>query len=180
MNLIRYQIVMTPFGDLKIASYNDQLCLCDWVYRKMRAKIDRRLAFGLGADFVSSDTDVIRETKLQLEEYFTGQRKSFTIPLLMVGSPFQQSVWEKLITIPYGETESYLGLSTQLGNPLAIRAVASANGANAISILIPCHRIVGSKGELVGYAGGLATKKRLLDLEMGKEKSWELFDNNFE
>ncbi|NOU47980.1 MAG: methylated-DNA--[protein]-cysteine S-methyltransferase [Bacteroidales bacterium] len=178
MNQIFFKSYMTPFGDLKLASYNDQLCLCDWVYRKLRSRIDRRLAYGLDAEFVESGTDVIRETIFQLEEYFIAKRQTFTIPLLMVGSPFQQSVWEKLITIPYGKTETYLGLSMQLGNPLAIRAVASANGANAISILIPCHRIVGSKGEMVGYAGGLATKKRLLNLEMGKEKSWELFDNN--
>jgi len=176
MNQLFFQTFMTPFGDLKLAAYNDQLCLCDWVYRKLRSRIDRRIAFGLDADFHASGTDIIRETKIQLGEYFAGERQLFTIPLCIVGSPFQQSVWEKLRTIPYGKTETYLGLSRQLGNPLAIRAVASANGANAISILIPCHRILGSRGELVGYAGGLATKKRLLDLEMGKEKNWELFE----
>jgi methylated-DNA-[protein]-cysteine S-methyltransferase len=96
--------------------------------------------------------------------------------MLMAGSPFQQSVWEKLIEIPYGKTETYSGLALKLGNSLAIRAVATANGANAISILIPCHRIIGIQGEMVGYAGGLPTKKRLLDLEKGKNKSWELFD----
>lgn len=150
--------------------------MCDWSFRKMRIQIDRRLIVALEAEFVHSDSEVIRETKLQLEEYFERQRTEFTIPMLMTGSPFQQSVWEKLCTIPYGKTETYLGLASQLGNPLAVRAVAAANGANAISILIPCHRIIGSKGELVGYAGGLATKKRLLDLEKGENKSWELFD----
>jgi methylated-DNA-[protein]-cysteine S-methyltransferase len=142
----------------------------------MRLQIDRRLTEGLDSEFIESDSDVINESRLQMEEYFSGQRKIFTIPLLMIGSPFQQSVWEKLITIPHGKTETYLGLSKQLNNPMAIRAVAAANGANAISILIPCHRIIGSRGELVGYAGGLAVKKRLLDLEKGKDKNWELFD----
>lgn len=176
MNQISFQLYDTFFGELKIASYKDQLCLCDWNYRKMRLQIDHRIADGLNAEFYFSDSGIIRETKRQLEEYFAGNRKIFTIPLLMVGSPFQQSVWEKLLTIPYGKTESYLGLSAKLDNEKAIRAVAAANGANAISIIIPCHRITGSRGELVGYAGGLATKKRLLDLEMGKEKPLELFD----
>ena len=83
----------------------------------------------------------------------------------MVGSPFQQEVWNELLKIPFGETESYLGLSKRLNNEKAIRAVAGANGANAISIIIPCHRIIGEKGDLTGYAGGIETKKKLLQLE---------------
>ncbi|HIP27800.1 MAG TPA: methylated-DNA--[protein]-cysteine S-methyltransferase, partial [Sulfurovum sp.] len=86
-------------------------------------------------------------------------------PLLMVGTDFQRSVWDGLIKIPYGTTASYLELSKNIDNEKAVRAVASANGANAISILIPCHRIIGSNGDLVGYAGGLSAKKKLLELE---------------
>jgi methylated-DNA-[protein]-cysteine S-methyltransferase len=100
-----------------------------------------------------------------MDEYFLGERKAFDIPLLMVGTEFQHSVWQGLIQIPYGTTASYLELSRNIGNEKAVRAVATANGANAISILIPCHRIIGSNGDLVGYAGGLATKKKLLELE---------------
>jgi methylated-DNA-[protein]-cysteine S-methyltransferase len=102
---------------------------------------------------------------MQLKAYFSGTRKIFNIPLLMVGTEFQKSVWEGLIKIPYGTTTSYLELSKNIGNEKAVRAVASANGANAISILIPCHRIIGSDGSLVGYAGGLPAKKKLLTLE---------------
>ena len=101
----------------------------------------------------------------EMNEYFEGKRKTFDIPLLMVGTAFQKSVWNGLLAVPYGTTASYLKLSKNIGNEKAVRAVASANGANAISILIPCHRIIGSNGNLVGYAGGLPAKKKLLELE---------------
>jgi methylated-DNA-[protein]-cysteine S-methyltransferase len=113
----------------------------------------------------------------ELDEYFAGTRHSFDVPLLLVGSDFQKSVWEALIQVAYGQTETYLGLSRILGNELAIRAVAAANGANAISIVVPCHRIIGSKGELIGYAGGLAAKQKLLTLEnptFGKSTSAQM------
>jgi methylated-DNA-[protein]-cysteine S-methyltransferase len=98
-------------------------------------------------------------------EYFSSKRKTFDIPLLLIGTDFQENVWNELIKIPFGKTSSYLELSRKLGNVLAIRAVASANGANAISIIIPCHHIIGSDGKLIGDAGGLAAKKKLLELE---------------
>ena len=101
----------------------------------------------------------------QLKEYFEGERKEFSLPLLMVGTEFQQSVWNELIKVSYGETETYLSLTNKVGNMNTIRAVAAANGANAISIIVPCHRIIGSDGNLVGYAGGLDAKKKLLQLE---------------
>jgi methylated-DNA-[protein]-cysteine S-methyltransferase len=102
-----------------------------------------------------------------LDEYFRAERKRFELPLLLVGSDFQKRVWDALLGVAYGETSSYLGLAEKVGNKSAVRAVASANGANAISIIVPCHRIIGSKGELVGYAGGLRAKERLLALECG-------------
>jgi methylated-DNA-[protein]-cysteine S-methyltransferase len=154
----------------------------------MRKAVDERIQKGLNADFLNFDLDsekksptsavdkdirpenieVIQKAIEQLEDYFSGNRKTFDVPLSMVGTDFQQSVWKELMEIPFGETRSYLELSQQLGNPDAIRAVASANGANAISIIIPCHRIIGSDGTLVGYAGGLDAKKRLLRLEGAK------------
>jgi methylated-DNA-[protein]-cysteine S-methyltransferase len=105
------------------------------------------------------------EAQKQLEAYFNMQRKSFDIPLLMLETDFQKSVWEALVQIPFGKTASYLELAKTIDNEKAVRAVASANGANAISIMIPCHRIIGNDGALVGYAGGLPAKKKLLDLE---------------
>ena len=104
-------------------------------------------------------------TRAQLDEYFLAKRSEFNIPLLMLGTTFQKSVWNALLRIGYGKTASYLELSKIIGNEKAVRAVANANGANAIAIIIPCHRIIGSDGSLTGYAGGLALKKKLLELE---------------
>lgn len=164
----------SPFGELIIGSYNDQLVLCDWKYRKMRESIDLRIKKSLNADIIEKTTSIIGETIDQLNEYAAGKRKAFDIPLLLVGTEFQQSVWNKLLTIPYGQTTSYLKLSQSLNNPKAIRAVASANGANALSILVPCHRVIGSNNELIGYAGGLSAKRKLLSLEGGQAESDQL------
>ena len=103
--------------------------------------------------------------KQQLDEYFEGKRKEFTIPLFTPGSEFQQSVWKTLRTIPYGSTRSYKKQAELLQRPKAVRAVANANGMNRISIIIPCHRVIGEDGSLTGYGGGLWRKKWLLDLE---------------
>jgi methylated-DNA-[protein]-cysteine S-methyltransferase len=165
MEKVIVQNFKTPFGELILGSFDNKLCLCDWRYRKMRNEIDSRIKKGLNADYHEGDSEIIENTKQQLNEYFAKERKTFEIPLLMVGTDFQQKVWNALLKIPFGKTSSYLELSRKLGNELAIRAVASANGANAISIIIPCHRIIGSDGKLIGYAGGLAAKKKLLELE---------------
>ena len=148
-----------------LGAYANRLCLADWRHRKMRNRMDSRLQKGLRAEYVEQDSPVLEQTRTQLDEYFHRERKTFDIPLLMVGTDFQKQVWQGLIDIPYGMTCSYLELSKNIGNEKAVRAVASANGANAISIMIPCHRIIGSDGSLVGYAGGLAAKKKLLLLE---------------
>lgn len=155
----------SPVGELLIGTFEDHLCLCDWMYRKMRSPIDERIQKGLQANFENGESKLAKETIRQLEAYFAGELTTFDIPLMPVGTDFQKEVWKKLTEIPFGETRSYLQLSKDLGNPDAIRAVASANGANAISILIPCHRIIGSDGSLVGYAGGIEAKKKLLKLE---------------
>ncbi len=162
---IKIQYFKTPFGELILGSFQEKLCLADWRYRKMRSAIDNRIKKGLDADFIEETSDIIEKTKTQLTEYFKATRNSFDIDLLFVGTDFQKSVWNALIKIPFGKTNSYLQLSKNLHNVKAIRAVASANGANAISILVPCHRIIGSDGKLVGYAGGLSAKKKLLKLE---------------
>ncbi len=164
-NIISIQYYKSPVGEILLGSYDDKLCIADWKYRKMRTTIDSRIQKGLNAEYVEESSEVIEETIKQMKEYFANERKEFDIPLFMVGTDFQKSVWEGLIKIPYGTTASYLELSKNIGNEKAVRAVASANGANAISILIPCHRIIGSNGDLVGYAGGLPAKKKLLELE---------------
>lgn len=162
---ISIQYFETPFGELILGDFDSKLCLCDWRYRQMRRVVDERVCEGLDSEFRFSSTDLIEGTKKQLTEYFQKSRVKFDIPLLLVGTEFQKSVWEQLLGIPYGRTDTYLGLSKKLNNIKAIRAVAAANGANAISIIVPCHRVVGSNHELVGYAGGVEVKKKLLRLE---------------
>lgn len=155
----------TPFGELLLGSYNNELCLCDWRYRRMRTTIDARIQRGLQAEYAEGVSTVIEEAKGQLNAYFAGERTTFDLPLRMVGTDFQQRVWKALLAVPYGTTLSYAALTVKVAEPTAIRAVASANGANALSIIVPCHRIIGSNGELTGYAGGLEVKRRLLKLE---------------
>jgi len=107
----------------------------------------------------------LKECMLQLKEYFNGYRQGFTLPLDLVGTPFQIRVWQELCNIPYGTTITYLELASRIGDPKALRAVGQANGCNPISIIVPCHRVIGHDGKLVGYAGGLKRKKWLLEHE---------------
>jgi len=165
MNQINIKHHKTKYGEFIIGSFDNKICMIDWKYRKMRNSIDARILKSLNAKFVEKETPIIEETINQLDEYFNLERKRFDIPLLTVGTPFQQSVWEALLKIPYGTTSTYLQLSKDIQNKKAVRAVANANGANAISIIVPCHRIIGTNGELTGYAGGLGVKKKLLELE---------------
>ncbi len=165
MDQVEIQYYKSPYGELIMGSYQEQLCLCDWRYRKMRNAIDNRITKKLGVDYAEKNNDVLVEAKRQLEEYFCSERKTFDLPLLLVGTEFQKQVWQQLMKVTYGDTSSYLELAIGMGNKDAVRAVANANGANALSIIIPCHRIIGSDGQLVGYAGGLDAKRKLLMLE---------------
>jgi methylated-DNA-[protein]-cysteine S-methyltransferase len=115
--------------------------------------------------YAPGDSDVLRETERQLSEYFAGTRAAFDLPLDFTGTDFQKSVWQALLTIPFGETRSYAQIARQIGKPKAMRAVGAANGRNPISIVAPCHRVIGANGTLTGFAGGLEAKARLLALE---------------
>jgi len=165
MNKIKIQYFKTQVGEILLGSYQDKLCIADWRYRKMRDSIDNRIQKGLNAIYIEEPSEVVTQTIKQLNEYFIFKRKVFDIPLILVGTDFQKSVWQGLIDTPFGTTSSYLELAKRIENEKAVRAVATANGANAISIIVPCHRIIGKNGDLVGYAGGLGTKKKLLDIE---------------
>ncbi len=154
-----------PCGELWLGSYGDKLCLCDWAVMPHYSLIVRRLTRLLKAEAVEGTSEVIDLARRQLEEYFALERRDFSVPLLTVGTDFQRRVWRALLTIPYGETLSYARLAALVGQPLATRAAASACGANALSILIPCHRVIGSDGSLTGYGGGLEAKRTLLSLE---------------
>lgn len=116
-------------------------------------------------DYIIQETTLLHNASIQLNEYFSGQRKKFSLPLNPIGTPFQKKVWEALLSIPYGETRSYKDIAILIDNPKASRAVGMANNKNPISIFIPCHRVIGSNGKLVGYGGGLNIKRSLLDLE---------------
>ena len=117
------------------------------------------------ADSEGPETPLLSRAFTQLEEYFAGRRRVFDLPLKPEGTPFMRQVWQALLTVPYGHTASYKDIAEAIGNPKACRAVGMANNRNPISIVIPCHRIVGSNGALVGYGGGLDLKERLLRLE---------------
>ena len=171
MKFINIQYCKTKIGELILGSFEGKLCLLDFRYRKMRKSVDERIKKGLNAKFVENNTEIIERIQAELDEYFHGNRKEFDVPLQMVGTDFQKSVWEVLLNVPYGTTSSYLQLAKNIKNEKAVRAVATANGANSMAIIIPCHRIIGSNGELVGYAGGLPIKKRLLKLEQITTKS---------
>ena len=166
-NIIKTRRYESPCGTLLLGSFEDKLCLCDWQVEKHRDHVDRRLKRALRAEFETGTSEVIEKAVAQLDEYFAGKRKKFNIPLLFVGTDFQKTVWNELLNIPYGQTVSYGEMARRIDMPKSVRAVANANGANAISIFAPCHRVIGSNGTLTGYGGGLAAKKMLLELESG-------------
>ena len=142
---------------------------------KRSSTTDRRIQRHLSAKYEEGTSDVIKRTIGELEEYFAGHRKIFDIPVVFTGSEFQCTVWEELMKIPYGRTISYGELARRIHNPKAVRAVASANATNPISILVPCHRVIGSNHKLTGYGGGLDAKKGLLELECSNTEGIELW-----
>ena len=143
----------TPIGKMGIAETNKE--------------ISHILFAGetISPDFQEKETPLIKKASKQLLEYFSGKRKVFDIPLYLEGTDFQVAVWKALMTIPFGETRSYKDIAEQVGSPKAFRAVGGANHNNKIPIVIPCHRVIGASGKLVGFGGGLETKQFLLDLE---------------
>lgn len=164
-NTIKIKRYESPCGVLMLGSFGDKLCLCDWQVEKHRYHVDRRLKRLLRAEFEEGTSEVIGKAERQLDEFFAGQRREFDIPLLFVGTDFQKTVWNELLKIPFGQTISYGEMARRIGMPKAVRAVANANGANSMSIFVPCHRVIGSDRSLTGYGGGLDAKRMLLELE---------------
>ena len=155
----------SPCGRLVLGSIGDRLCLCDWDEKPCAERNRRRLVRYLNADLREAPSDVIRRTREQLDAYFAGDRTVFDIPLRPVGTDFQQRVWAALLEIPHGQTRTYKDIALAVDNLKGVRAVAQAVGANGLSILIPCHRVIGTDGTLTGFAGGLKAKQMLLALE---------------
>jgi len=162
INIVRFS---TPLGPMFACASTEGLCLLEFTNRRMLETEFKDLRKRLNAIILPGENPYLDQVQVEIQEYFDGSRKEFSVPLHTPGTPFQQSVWQGLMDIPYGETRSYKEQAIALGNPNATRAVASGNGHNRISILIPCHRVIGSDGSLVGYGGGLHRKEWLLDFE---------------
>jgi len=165
MAYITTRLYPSPYGNLVLGSFDNKLCLCNWQNKKNKVAVNNRLLRHLNAEFIEGDSPVLMQTISQLDDYFSNKRTTFELPLLMAGTDFQEQVWQTLLKVPFGQTLSYQQLAQNIAHKKAVRAVANANAANAISIIIPCHRIIGINGKLVGYAGGLAAKQGLLELE---------------
>lgn len=168
-------VTETPLGQMVAGATEEGVCLLEFADNTVRlnneiALLERLLA----ATAVTGENPHLGPLFKQLTEYFEQSRKEFTVPLVYPGSPFQQEVWRELQKIHYGSVRSYMDQAKALGKPDAIRAVAHANGMNRISIVIPCHRVIGSDGKMTGYGGGIWRKKRLLELEKRTELTlWE-------
>jgi methylated-DNA-[protein]-cysteine S-methyltransferase len=162
-----YKLLRTPVGTLTLVATSQGLAAILWENDR-----PRRVPLNLVAE--EADHPVLVETARQLEEYFAGTRTVFALPLDFSGTRFQRDVWNALQTIPFGETRSYARIAEQIGCPRAVRAVGAANGRNPISIVAPCHRVIGSTGKLTGFAGGLEVKAHLLALEAPRAPLLEL------
>lgn len=166
-NIINIERIVTPLGPMYAGADKEGLCLLEYTDRRMLESEIKDLRRRLKAEVLPGVNEHIDQVKSELEEYFAGKRKIFTVKINAPGTDFQKLVWQKLREIPYGETRSYSHQAALCGKPKAVRAAASANGANRISIVIPCHRVIGEDGELRGYGGGLARKRWLIDFEKG-------------
>ena len=153
-----YKLMPSPVGQLTLVARDGKLNAVLW--EKERANRVR-----LGELWEANDSAVLLAAEQQLKEYFAGTRHQFELELDFTGTAFQKQVWQALLTIPFGETRSYSQIAQQIGNPKAVRAVGAANGRNPISIIAPCHRVIGASGGLTGFAGGLEAKQYLLALE---------------
>lgn len=155
----------SPAGELVIGDADGRLCLCDWVAASHSDAVLVRVCRYLGSDVKEGMTPLLAQVVQQLDEYFDGRRRKFEVPLCFVGTELQREVWQALTTIGYGELVSYKALASMVRHERAVRVVANAVGSNALSIIVPCHRVVGSDGSLTGYAGGIEAKRMLIELE---------------
>lgn len=155
----------TPLGDMLAVASEHGLCLLEFVGQAgvERELVQVEVAHACLAQ--AGDSALLAQTRSEIAQYFARQRRDFDVPLDLVGTPFQQRVWQALLQVAFGQTWSYAQEAAHIGQPTATRAVAAANGANKISIIVPCHRVIGSNGRLTGYGGGLARKQALLALE---------------
>lgn len=164
-DFVATQILETPLGALLVAATREGLCMLEYADRRMLEQNYATIRKQFDYPVLPVTNPHIEQLRTELGLYFAGQLTKFTIPLMICGTPFQEKVWSELQHIPYGETIAYDELARRIEQPTAVRAVARANGMNRISILIPCHRVIGKDGQLTGYGGGLWRKRLLLELE---------------
>ncbi|MDP7317991.1 MAG: methylated-DNA--[protein]-cysteine S-methyltransferase [SAR324 cluster bacterium] len=163
-NFLALQRFDSPLGQIVMAARNDHICRIDFETLSYQP-FDTEALERKGLRIVEQETEVLAEAQRQLEEYFDGKRFEFDLPLAFEGTTFQQQAWQALREIPYGETHSYQQQAQRLGDPRFARAVGHANGRNPISIIVPCHRVIGKNGKLTGFASGVDKKAKLLELE---------------
>lgn len=164
-SIIDLKRIETPLGTMFACAVDEGICLLEFTDRKNIDKQFQSLSKAMNAEIVQGDNKHFIQLEQELKEYFEGKRIRFDVPVYTIGTDFQQKVWKMLTGIPLGETRTYKQQSELIGNPKAVRAVGTANGINKIAIIIPCHRVIGSNGELIGYAGGIWRKQKLLELE---------------
>lgn len=165
MGTICLQYYNSPVGQLALGDHEGRLCLCDWTASRTHQKTLRRVANALKCKTEQRSTDLTLKAVGELEEYFSGQRKQFDLPIELSGTDFQLSVWRELQHISFGQTITYSEMAARIQRPKAMRAVGAAVRINAISVIVPCHRVLGVGGKLVGYAGGIDVKRSLLRIE---------------
>jgi len=163
--LVTVPRIPSPLGPMLAAATEVGVCLLEFADRRMLETQIARLRNCLNAEVLPGTNRHLGALETQLAEYFDGARHTFDLPLVLPGTPFQETVWDALCSIPYGETRSYQDQAKAIGRPTAVRAVARANGDNRVAIIVPCHRVGGADGKLTGYSGGLWRKRYLLDLE---------------
>ena len=163
--MIKIAKIETPLGEMVAGATDEGVCLLEFNDRRMLPTEYKDLKRLLNTTIEDGENLHLKTLKKQMKEYFDGMRKEFSVPLVTPGTDFQQAVWKELQNIQFGSTRSYQEQAIALNSPDSVRAVANANGMNRISILIPCHRVIGSDGRLTGYGGGLKRKKWLLDHE---------------
>lgn len=168
-NCVLISWLESPLGPLIAGATDDGVCLLEFSDRRMLEAQITTIRRRFGAHVLPGSNEHLARLADELDGYFSGSLRSFSVPLVYPGTPFQMRVWEQLLAIPYGETRSYQDMAIALGDPNAIRAVGRANGMNRIAIVIPCHRVVNKNGALGGYGGGLRRKQFLLDLERGQQ-----------
>jgi len=162
---IYYTNLTSPLGDMIAGASNSGLCFLEWNDRGGADRILKRVEKRYKKNLIQGENYILKNLQTELKNYFNGKAQNFTVDLDILGTDFEILVWRRLLQIPYGKTKSYGKIAAELNNPGASRAVGRANGANYMSIVIPCHRVIESNGKLRGYGGGLWRKKRLLELE---------------